>query len=170
MPVVAFRLWALSSGKNTNAELPSLTANIFTEATMDLAFMLASITCLKPFLRPFQTGYFISTAHSNGVSGFNTAVKGSRGDAYYELSAARSRADKEMDIKDAIAINSNRVDLDDDRDDQDLIQSHARPEQAFRPDRVDHRATAFSVGPGYGRSESEGTKIFKTRDIVVSYD
>ena len=113
--------------------------------------MLASVTCLKPFLRPFHSGYFVSTAPSNGISGYTTGPKNSRADAYYELSAARSRTDG--DKKHSVIVQTRN--LEDDRGDRDLIEPCAKPQLAFRPDRCEHRATALPGGGGHGVDKGE---------------
>lgn len=54
-----------------------LMASIFTEASMQIAFILVSLTCLKPFLRPFHSGHLITTADANTkLSGYKTTHRG----------------------------------------------------------------------------------------------
>ncbi|KAK0301950.1 hypothetical protein LTR29_015541 [Friedmanniomyces endolithicus] len=65
-PVIALRLWQLSPPVTADPNTPPLNADILTEGALELAFMLASITCLKPVMKPFHSGYVISTAHVSG--------------------------------------------------------------------------------------------------------
>ena len=131
---------------------------------MDVALMLASITCLKPFLKPFDGAVFVSTARSKGL-GYGASAKSSRADAYYELSAAsqaRSRIDKKQEV---VVETRDIADMEDDRDDQDLIQPCARPKQAFRP------GTIVSAEGGYTPADREHPyHISKTDPYTVSYD
>ena len=161
LPIIALRVWHLSPYKNADPTLPGLTSSIFTEAAMEGALILASITCLKPFLRPFHSGYFVGTANSTAPAIFGTAVK-SAPTTYYELSAARSTAREHE--KHHMAVESR--DLGSDADELDLIH---KSEPALRPDGVNYRA---SVGTGSDRlGQRDGDMhISKTQNFTISYD
>ena len=96
MPVIAIRLWILAPSSNKNHAIPNIPANISTQATLQLTFVPASITCLKPSLCPFQLGYAVGAAPSGGYNaafntgGYSTAAKRTRNDAYVDLSTAKS--------------------------------------------------------------------------------
>ncbi|KAK6442707.1 hypothetical protein LTR95_001066 [Oleoguttula sp. CCFEE 5521] len=160
VPLVVLRLWNLSPRRNTDPDSPSKTAMLFTEAALQAAFILASITCLKPFLRPFHSGYFVSKAGSNPAPmGFGTGPKSSRA-TYYELSAARSQGGKD---EKHVIVQQRSVGSE---DEQDLIH---KPDMALRPDRVNHRA---SVGQGLKRPSGmeDDMHISKTQAFSVRYD
>ena len=161
LPIIALRIWHLSPLKNPDPTLPDLTSSIFTEAAMDGALILASITCLKPFLRPFHSGYFVGTANSSAPAIFGTAAK-SAGATYYELSAARSTVRE--DEKHHVAVESH--DMGSDGDEQDLIH---KSELALRPDGVNYQA---SVGAGSDRLgvRDGDMHISKTQNFTISYD
>lgn len=126
---------------------------------MDLAFMLASITCLKPFMRPFHSGYSVST--TKGAT-YNTTGKASRSDAYLMLSAARSVGGAKD--KPAVRVTSQG-------DHQAPLQQPARLPPVFRPDHVDHRTTIMSADrERHSDENSEQMIISKTQAWDVSYD
>jgi hypothetical protein len=122
------------------------------------ACMLASITCLKPFLRPFHGGYFVSTVNStSGLTGYATGPTKNSKAAYYELSAARKSE------KATVTVQSRA--LEEEGDEEDLI--HKPQQLALRPDRFENRA---SVGAGLRRRDDEDLGISKTQAFTVSYD
>lgn len=152
-----FRLYNLSPERNIDPSSPGITSMLFTEGVLEAAFILASVTCLKPFLRPFHSGYFPSNAGSNAVPmGFGTGPKSSRS-TYYELSASRSQVAKD-EKRITVEVKCE--------DEQDLLR---RPELALRPDHVVHRA---SVGAGVKRRSGGGDDmhISKTQAFSVRYD
>lgn len=97
---------------------------------------------------------------------FGTISKDSRAAAYYELSAARSRSDNKKSV---VRDRATEVrDAEEDRDDQELIQPHARPDSlVLRADRCEHRATALREESGL---QTEDGAISKTQAWTVSYD
>jgi hypothetical protein len=139
-----------------------LTAVMITQVVMGCAFIFASITCLKPFLRPFHPVAFGGSAPANGLFRYTAEPKGSRSDRYYELSGARSAADGKRDV-----VTTTRSVADDSTSDQeDLIEPANRPPPTFRPIGVEHTAQAVSTG---GRHNGgDGKLISKTRSWTVS--
>lgn len=168
IPIVALRLWYLSPSKNTDPNNPAITAGIYTEVALECAFMLSNITCLKPFLRPFHSGYFVSTVDNKNSGGYLTTKDSvSRGDAYYMISTARSATDN----KDGPIVQGERESVSPEK--QSNVERNARA-PAFRPDHSSHRATVLSgdddqIAP-VEREGSEDMIISKTQAWTVSYE
>lgn len=142
-------------------------ASIFTEIALEAAFMLSNITCLKPFLRPFHSGYFVSTVDAKSSGYKNTKDSSSRGDTYYMISRARSTNGNKDDVAAHGALESMS------QDNQSDIEGSARG-PAFRPDHTSHRATVLSgsgeLVPRIDREGSEDMIISKTQAWTVSYE
>ena len=60
-PIVAARLFYLSPRKNSDPTLTNILPHILTEGCLEYAVVSTSITALKPFLKPFDTGAFENT-------------------------------------------------------------------------------------------------------------
>ncbi|TKX20010.1 hypothetical protein C1H76_7894 [Elsinoe australis] len=163
LPLVALRLWKLHPATGSNSTSPARSALIFTEAVMECAFILASVTCLKPFLRPFAPGFFISSAAYTGrVSALSAGHKGSRANPYYELSAARSRAEKDT-VNETI---TQRMGSEEVEDEQGLIKP-GEPPKSWRPDLAGHQATVEQTDERH-RMSTRG--ISMTQGWTVSFD
>jgi hypothetical protein len=124
--------------------------------------MLASITCLKPFLRPFDGGFTVRTTGDCSHSGLNlngtgTLPKSSKLAAYYELS------NQNKSQKGATVTVQSRSAVSEEEDELDLIH---KPELVLRPDRYENRAF---VGPGSRRQDGE-MGIERTQAFTVSYE
>lgn len=91
-PFLACRLWNLSpSAQPANLRAPNLQAPIWTQIAMETALNLASVTCLTPFLRPFQdAGYMRSTSQDGLVKYGITGGNRSRNETYIMLGTAKS--------------------------------------------------------------------------------
>lgn len=168
IPVVGVRLWFLSPSKNIDPNHPVITAGVYTEAALELAFMLSNITCLKPFLRPFHSGYFVSTIDTKNSGYPTTKDSTSRGDTYYMISRAKSTADN----KDGSMVQDSEVDGISSQTWSDTERTGKAP--AFRPDRTSHRVTVLSNNDGQvvtrDREGSEDMIISKTQAWTVSYE
>lgn len=69
LPLIILRLYYLSPLTiDASTPFPITTAGIYTQAVLELAIILASVTSAKPFLRPFHQEYF--TAADSSVRGF----------------------------------------------------------------------------------------------------
>lgn len=176
-PVIALRLYFLAptTSNNPNPDLPALTAAVFTSAVMNFTLILASVTCLKPFLRPFDGGFLITSMHSH-VPAFGAAPI-TKGSAYYELSATQRSAlttqqEKMMRSGDrkhrSVTVSARGVDED---YDGGFVQVQAKPPLALRRDRVEQRATVGhdSVRPSMER-DGEQMLISKTQAWTVSFE
>lgn len=91
-PVLACRLWELSpSSQATNPGSPNLPAQVLTQIAMETALNLASVTCLTPFLRPFQESGYIRSASQDGLVKYGiTGANRSRNETYIMLGTAKS--------------------------------------------------------------------------------
>lgn len=131
-------------------------AGVFTELALGFAFMSASVTCLKPFLRPFHSGYFVSTSGS----GIPVSGKGTRADTYYMLSKNKSTNDKDEPrsrVTDAHETSTTP-----------LHPGYARQSQPkFRPDLSGHRATVMSQERAHDGDEMT---ISMTQEWDVTYE
>ena len=121
---------------------------------LDLTFILASVTCLKPFVRPFHSGYVVSTTPA---SGYASTSKNLHRDAYVELSAVKSAAGNE----DGAIIQTRRG-----RDSRGYKKSAV----VYRPDQVDQEATVSSANEGQPYSKSHDMSISRTQAWPVSYE
>ncbi|TKA68967.1 hypothetical protein B0A55_06608 [Friedmanniomyces simplex] len=157
-PVIALRLWQLAPSAVKNPDEPRLNAYILTEGALELAFILASITCLKPVMKPFHSGYTVSNAPA---SNYITTVKKSNRDAYLELSAARSAADN----KDGTIIVTRR-----DRGSHGIDHGYTKSAHIPRPDQVDHEATVSFANEGQPHPDSHDMSISRTQAWTISYD
>lgn len=167
VPVVGIRLWYLSPSRNPNSNDPAITAGIYTQIALEIAFMLSNITCLKPFLRPFHSGYFVSTI-DNKTSGYlATKDSGSRGDTYLMISTARSKAESKTESTSVAEAEIKTADR------QTEAERRAKT-PAFRPDHASHRATVLSDHGGQladtDREGGEDMIISKTQAWTVSYE
>ncbi|KAK5121205.1 hypothetical protein LTR85_005689 [Meristemomyces frigidus] len=125
LPVVVCRLWALSP-KAKDASTPDIATAVLAEAEMCLALILASATCLKPFLQPFHPGWFAANnTTATGLTGNHSANTTKQSNPYYELSGVNgggtsSRKDK---VQKAIASVTSARDTrgDNASDELDLI-------------------------------------------------
>ncbi|KAK4556125.1 hypothetical protein LTR86_006822 [Recurvomyces mirabilis] len=184
-PVIAIRLWLLSPSSNPTPNNPNVPASVFTQATLQLTFVLASITCLKPFLRPFHSGYAVSAAPSGGYNatfntgGYSTGGKRSRNDPYVDLSTAGKSAATtsqlsrrgRVDGKDGGAIvltditTSPSDEVVDDRDGEAPL--------VVRPDYQGHVTSVITHGSGGSeavRPPSKKMSISMTKEWGVRYD
>lgn len=110
-PIIIARLYYLSPGIQETHNSGNIAAEIITEAALQYALISASITCLKPFLRPFHSGgYFVDSIGAPG-SGLRTNVRSSSRDPYYKLSTVRKAA------KDGTLLSITQKEMDDLRGD-----------------------------------------------------
>ena len=129
---------------------------------MQITFMLASITCLKPFLRPFRSGYFASSEPHYGYKSDNSATKPSRHDAYLDLSTARSAGYG----KDGTIVLTTM-----DSDGSGTVKAqHDKASLVTRPDVVDHEAIAsFADGQQQASGQPKKMSISRTQTYSISY-
>ncbi|KAK3717683.1 hypothetical protein LTR37_005750 [Vermiconidia calcicola] len=161
---IAFRLYYLYP---SNAANHPLTASIVTEVVMGTALMFASITCLKPFIRPFDAVAFNSATRSVGLFRYTAEPIVSRNDRYLELSEMRSGIHK----KAGVTTHIRSIEDDCKSDQEDLIPDACKPPPTFRPVGVDHVVQARSTAPehGFDGNGRDGRAIFKTESWTVSY-
>lgn len=141
---------------------------------MNFTLIFASVTCLKPFLRPFDGGFLVTSIHSH-VPAFGAAPV-NKNSAYYELSAtqrsALSTSEQEKTMRSAdrkhrsVTVSARGVD-----DDGGFVHVQSKPPLALRRDRVEQRATVGHdvVRPSVER-DGEQMLISKTQAWTVSYD
>jgi hypothetical protein len=117
VPVVACRLWELHP-----LSIPTtynISGSILTEAELHLLLILASATCLKPFLQPFHSGTYSATNVNLTATGYTNRPKpdSSKHKSGYELTEISSTLSRLR--------NAATSDLRDDASDEiDLVQSH----------------------------------------------
>jgi hypothetical protein len=161
-PFVALRLLHLSPENNADPDEPSVMASIFTEACMQIGFILATMTCLKPLLRPFHSGYLITTADTN-LSGYKTGIRGRKGSEYLMLSAVKDNASTKP------ATTATTVSVADPPDDANT--QPAPPSKAFIPERRgSHRSPVVRHERLNGSTDSEQMFISKTQTWTVEYE
>lgn len=161
------RLWFLSPSKNPDPNDPAITAGIYTQIAVEIAFILSNTTCLKPFLRPFHSGYFVTTVGNKSSGYASTKDGGSRGDAYYMISATRSAREGKPGPQVSEVAQDQPVEgqMDGERSGKVL---------AFRPGQWSHRATVLSDhSDNVAPMETDGADdmiISKTQAWTVSYE
>ena len=84
IPLVATRLFYLYPQENPDPTFTGIIASILTEAALEFSLMSASVSSLRPFLRPFHSGYIVNSVGAPG-SGLRTGPQ----DPYYMLSAVK---------------------------------------------------------------------------------
>jgi hypothetical protein len=130
-------------------------AGIFTELVMNFSFILSSITCAKPFLKPFHSGYFISTsnqrAYGNGKSGAS-----SNPNSYRMIDANVSKSANNRSIP----------------DDEGSAPSacHYGERNHFRPEPVLHHAAVSVKAAREQHQGSDRMAISQTKTWAVSYE
>lgn len=153
-PVVGLRLYNLAPSQNLEHDKPSIQAQVFTQIAMDGAFLLASITCLKPFLRPFYSDYSAQVgADAQAYTVYDRKINRSRGEAYHELNHSRS---KDGSNGKRSVIRSRHTD-------------DGQPPLSLRPDKCEYEATAHA-DPRSKATGDENMLISKTQAWSVSYD
>lgn len=160
-PLVALRLMYLSPGRNTDRDEPRVMASLFTEACMQIGFILATLTCLRSILRPFHSGFLITTADTN-TSGYKTGVRGRKGSEYLMLSAIKDSAAGSKKP----AIHASVQDPP-----SNAINTPAPPPKAFIPEPYGTQQSGF-VGPGVSNSSRDSQQMFisKTQTWTVEYE
>lgn len=133
-------------------------ASTFTELVLAFAFMSASVTCLKPFLRPFSSGHFIAT----DGSGIPITGKSSRGDAYYMLSKNKSKGDKVSTVR--------SMDGQETQSSSPQSDHSSKGQPKFRPDLSSHRATVMSQECEHSGSGPNEMVISMTQEWDVTYE
>ena len=123
--------------------------------------MLASATSLKPFLRPFHTGYVFSTADVKG-SGYSTAGTNSRGNAYYMLSTAKFTTDNDG----GVVQTKKDEEVEGHADQEDVARL---PTSLPRAHRAGHPSQRIKTRE-HGRTDSEQMIISKTEEWTVTYE
>lgn len=158
-PFVVLRLQNLSPESNTDQDEPRVMASIFTEACMQIGFILATVTCLKPLLRPFHSGYIITTADAN-LSGYKTGIRGRKGSEYLMLSAVKDTSSNKPATTVSVADSSDNTNA-----------QPAPPAKAFIPERHgSHRSPVVRHERMNGSTDSEQMFISKTQTWTVEYE
>lgn len=164
IPIIIVRLIKLQPSQNTDTDKPDTWAMMLTEASMNAAFILASVTCLKAFLRPFGAGYLVSQSDTAPTSGYVTRPRGYKGSAYYMLSGVR---EKQQD-KSATLVNATE------RADKHLSHELAAvPKAVVARGQGMHRAHIHSQSRSHSYSSSESKQqmiISQTTEWSVSYE
>ena len=136
-------------------------ASIFTEACMHLAFILVSMTCLKPFLRPFHSGHLITTADTK-ISGYKTGRRSHKSSDYVMLSTTKDTSISKPAVTVTASEPPRRTAGD---------AKPAPPPRAFAPDSHGaYRSTVVRQGRQDGSSPSEHMFISKTQTWTVEYE
>ncbi|KAK3673378.1 hypothetical protein LTR78_006611 [Recurvomyces mirabilis] len=146
LPVVAARLAQLQPSTNGTPPKFNTAATLLTEAELELIFVLASVTCLKPLFQPFHPGFFATANPNLAVTGYTNrpGANSSSREAYYELSGGASRAERERKQP----LSHVRESRDDASDEVDLVQPHHRHNAgvAMRPDEGETWSEAIAAG------------------------
>lgn len=161
LPIVICRLYYLSPTEK-HAHSTGTVASILTEAAVAYAFFSASVTCLKPFLQPFHSGYVISMVGAR-ISGHTVTGTDSQGDSYHMLGNTRSAMDK----------NGTAVTISDaagSRNSQAVEDTHWLRAPLFRPDQSNHQATVETKYRHHNSNNPEEMIISMTHEWTVSYE
>ncbi|KAK5167439.1 uncharacterized protein LTR77_007138 [Saxophila tyrrhenica] len=159
---VAFRLYYLHPSQHNSDYIP---ADIVTEVIQGTSIVFACITCLKPFLSPFDPVAFNISVPRSGLFRYTAETPSGRGDRYYELSGPRSGTDR----KSRTLESTRSIGVDGGQEDELPLTDAITSVPTFRPPGVSHSAQAKStqwrqsVG-AHGNDHS----IFKTESYTVS--
>jgi len=166
---VAFRLYYLYPLIGYKHHLP---ADMVTGVIAGTVIIFASITCLKPFLRPFDAGAFgtqLSNQHT-GLFKYTVDQNVSRvGAQYYELSAAHSvrrmGAGQKPEVLETIrSMQDSRIEQDD-----EVPLTGRVPAPMLRPGQYMHSAHVRH-GDSDHENDDNGHGISKTQSWVVSVE
>ncbi len=122
--------------------------------------MLTTVTCLKPVLRPFHSGYFVRHAETT-VAGQRSGLKAVSGNAYYMLSGAKETQKSNKSAHSTIA-----------RSEQDEAEHPVTPvSRAFVPrTRGAYQAAVVPQERGHGSSDTDQKLISKTQTWAIEYE
>lgn len=166
VPMVALRLLHLSPSNNLKSTNPSIAAAIYTEIVLEVSFMLSSITCAKPFLRPFHSGYFISTTNTK-TSGYLKGGISSLDNSYRMLSAAKSNAGSNYSTSASGHSHPNFCSYTG-NDDAAILDS--KPINHFRPQPHSHRATVSADILAQPHPSLDSMVISRTKAWTLTYE
>lgn len=156
VPFVALRLVHLSPSKTLDTSRPRLIAGIFTEIVMNFSFILSSITCAKPFLKPFHSGYFIGTSNQKSFHGNAKSDSKSNGNSYRILDATTSQSVNDRSIQ---------------QDDRVVHNADSYGDKGlFRPEPISHHVAVSSKAGRHQPSPSDHMAIAQTKSWAVSYE
>jgi len=146
-----------------NPALPSTAAELLSEVTMEIALNLASVTCLKPFLRPFQdAGYILSTSLDGPPKYGITGPSRLRSETYLMLGTIGSTVTRNKDG----SIVRTRVE----QEIEDVGQLQSMPRAKLRADAGHHEAACEHDGQGYGDVTSKGIQVSTTVEVQRNHD
>jgi hypothetical protein len=134
---------------------------MITQAIINTAIIFTSMSCLKPFLKPFDNAAFGSHIERSGLFRYTTEQNNSR-NQYYELSAARMglASGRKNEVQQFTrSMGESRATHEDDE---------VPLTDALRPDGVGHLARVRHGGATEGAGN--GKNISKTRSWTVSVD
>lgn len=164
MPI-AFRLYYLHPS-TTDKGSHSVVAETIRQVIVGCNIIFAALTCLKPFLRPFDAAAFGSHASRSGL--FRYTNQPDKNTTYYELSANnatnRSMAGAAVGNRKSIVMQSQRSVAGGEDDEIPLTDNAAAPRlgPVGHSTEVRHSETG---GAGYGKKS-----ISKTQTWAVSVD
>lgn len=161
-PIIIFRLFKLSPGQNADSHVPNIAADILLQVVMEIALNLASVTCLKPFLRPFQeSGYIVSsTLNASGNYGI-TGANRTKSEAYLMLGTAGST----LKNKDGSIIQSRT-----EKEPGTSTQRQSIPRPKFRADAIDNEAACEHEGRGYRNAPAKAIQVSRTVQVERDSD
>ncbi len=175
VPVVAGRLFFLSPSNVDARSVHAITISyIFTEAAMQYSLMSECMTCLKPFLQPFHSGYGVSQNYSTDLR-----MNPSR-DPYTELSNVSHaqdgvvKTDVKVGLREVISSTEGKKE-------SQVLSRRSSPRRVLRRDdivggfrfRADHGSTftshveADNVGGGRKKSDEDDVELLQRHDNMV---
>lgn len=160
---MALRLLHLSPERNTDRDVPRILASVFTEACMQIGFILATLTCLRSILRPFHSGFLITTVDTS-TSGYKTGVRGRKGSEYLMLSAVKDSGSTKPAGQASVVDQSGSAPA-------HANGPPAQPPKAFIPDPYGtHQSAIVGHGGSNGSRDSQQMFINKTQTWTVEYE
>ena len=125
---------------------------------MEMALNLASVTCLKPFLRPFQESGYIPTTMQEGPIDYGiTGAKSSRSESYLMLGTAGTTTTKN---KDGSIIQAP----------VEVSQRQSIPRARLRADDGQHEAKCEYDAREYGQATPKVIRVSRTVQVQRGSD
>jgi hypothetical protein len=136
-----------------------VTGEILLAVAMETALNLASVTCLKPFLRPFQeSGYIARSINTSGNYGI-TGANRSRSEAYLMLGTSGSTVKNKHG-----SIIQSRIE----KEPSTVNRRQSVPRPKLREDAMDNEAACEHDERPYRNTPAKAIQVSRTVEVQAT--